>query len=301
MMLQQTTITLYIHPDKGPIMPIQLDMLKIEISVVGQSTRGNRDDARLHAIAKCITDAFPKVQAESRLQDIRVLVSRLAHVSIFDGIVLRLPGIIDGPSQPQNPTIAQFDAMDKEIGTLKTELERVRQDYGSMQVMITTLEDENMKLRPMAVTLNEEIGELRTELQNADIAKYQAKQEVLLYQDQVGQLQQDKAALQVDLDKTRQEIITYQKLQDDVAQYRQQLREEQAANKQLRDTLLKRDKKIQELNEMRENLLNDLDAMRENLLKLTRQRGTPTTPPEPTPVEVTPIDDEDEAKAPWLD
>ena len=39
-------VTLYIHPDKGPVRDMQLDMLSIETRVIGLDANSDRDDAR---------------------------------------------------------------------------------------------------------------------------------------------------------------------------------------------------------------------------------------------------------------
>src|SRR5437868_14023432 len=97
----QFVITIYIRPDKGPISEMKLDMLAIDTEAMQSTTNGKNDERRLDKIAEKITEKFPKVEPQRKLNELRLLIARLSHVSLFDGVVLRLPGEIDGSTPPQ--------------------------------------------------------------------------------------------------------------------------------------------------------------------------------------------------------
>src|SRR6266446_1962803 len=97
-----TTVTLYIEPDKGPIKPVQLDLLDIEQMLQTAYTMSrNKDQERLKLICAQIKKQLPNVQPESNMTGLSLVMARFSHVDQFSGCVLRLNGEIEAdPIKP---------------------------------------------------------------------------------------------------------------------------------------------------------------------------------------------------------
>ena len=240
-------VTLYIHPDKGPIASMQLDMLDVEISIIHSDVNSNRDDARVHEIIARIRSQFPSVQPEAKLQELRWLISRLAHVSIYDGIVLRLPGAIDGPPPPKSYTIEDVQRLSQDASKLTMQLEGVKQQHDKVQALVASLQSENSQLRSAHQVQQEQIIQLRGDLQDAEVRAHNANMDAKKYREQATRLEQEKAGLQVELDRAKQDRQVPSNLQKEVASLRQQLTDAKMVEQQLRESLKKGEQENKEL------------------------------------------------------
>jgi ribosomal protein S28E/S33 len=94
-------IQIYIHPDKGPITPVILNILEIENKVIHLPINVNRDEARVQEIIMAITKVLPNVDPWSKTRELSQLVRSVSQISTFEqllmyqGIVIRLPGTIE--------------------------------------------------------------------------------------------------------------------------------------------------------------------------------------------------------------
>src|SRR5713226_4860652 len=100
----QHVIQLYIHPDVGPITPVEIDMMAVETEALKLPASSDYDEIRIQAICRLIRQTFPQVEPERNRQGIASIIGRLRNVFNFSGIVLRLPGTIVDKSAP-SPSI----------------------------------------------------------------------------------------------------------------------------------------------------------------------------------------------------
>lgn len=114
-----TTVTLYIEPDKGPIKPINIDLMEIEqVVLTTYRTSGNRDQERQRLICAKIKQQFPYVEPESNLNGLSMVLARFSYTDQLNGWVLRLKGVIESdPVKAASPN-GQVVALQKEISNL---------------------------------------------------------------------------------------------------------------------------------------------------------------------------------------
>src|SRR5579859_2508961 len=230
-------IKLYIDPDNGPITSMDLNMLNVELSIIQPATNANRDNARVEAVIALIKEKFPNVQPEACRQQLRLLISRLVHVSIYDGIVLHLPGSIDGPPLPQNYTQADIDKLKNEITNLTTELESARQTHTEQstkaQIESKALRTENDGLRAAGRVWQAEKKSLNGELTKIEDEKYAVEKKLSECHKQKTDLNEQIAGMQETIEKERRERPGIVNLQRDITTLRNELREAKEVEKQL--------------------------------------------------------------------
>ena len=228
----QYVVTVYIHPDHGPITPMQLDMLSVETMVMGLDANSNRDEARIRETAARIKAAFPDVDPYRNLGMLTQLIKRLGHVGLFNGVVLRLPGAIPGPSQPVNPTIEEFAKLRDELANLKTRLVELDQINKDLQKS-PDLEVENERLQKREQELLLKVKELRQDLVHAEHLKDISVAEAKRATDRESSLEQEIINLRHKEDEARREHQMFSKLQAEVAALRMDSEELEKDNEQL--------------------------------------------------------------------
>lgn len=144
-------MTLYIHPDKGPIKPIQLNLMEIEVAVHNSKfSTNNRDEERLRQVALHIKKAFPYVDPNSNRNGIMTVLSRFSSAYQFNGMVLRLSGTIEDDGLPNNDGIkrvnSEIDALTKEVPRLRRLLEIEQQAHRAAKEQVMQLQAENSRL-----------------------------------------------------------------------------------------------------------------------------------------------------------
>jgi hypothetical protein len=263
-------------------MPMQLDMLAIELSVMQSDVHTHRDHARVNAIIDLIKKKFPQVQPEAHRQQLRLLINRLLHVSIYNGIVLRLPGTIDGPPPPPSYDLADVQQLEEDVTNLTSQLQSERQSSGEQlakhQREIADLRKENGGLRGESQRWQDEKKHLQSELKQAEEQEYKANTATRKYHDRVAILEEEKAELQVALDKERRERLLTANLQRELATLRHQLSDAKEIEKQLRKEQTKIERENELLHEKLRRLAEDIT-----------QPNRPSTRGGDTP------------KGPWLD
>jgi hypothetical protein len=251
---RQSIITIYIHPDKGPIMPMQLDMLEIEIKAVSvPGIHSSHDDHRIGEIVARIKEKFPNVDPGSKRRELSHLISRLSQISMFNGIGLRLPGNIDGETPPIDLSTAAaadaFGRLTQEAITLKRELEDSRRKYDTVNALVPSLEHDNEQLRMLSGKVREEIEDLRIQLQDADLQVKRIIIDNKKYRDKINQLQLDNATLQTRVDQTVRDKQMLLSQQQELAVLREGKVNAGKTELQLRETIKKREQEIRELHE----------------------------------------------------
>lgn len=151
-MAAQFEVTLYIHPDEGPIKPVKLNLLEVEAAVQNSKMAiGNFEEARMQEVCRQIKKAFPHVVPESNRQGIVTILARFANAHQFSGMVLRLNGSIEADQSKTGNNvksqIGEVDALGKEVSRLRRMLEVEQQASRATKEQIAQLQSESSKFR----------------------------------------------------------------------------------------------------------------------------------------------------------
>jgi hypothetical protein len=153
-------LTIYLAPDRGPISPVELDLLDIFRTMTPPGPGDGIDRGRLDLLCAAIRRRYDRVVPESNLPGLRRIYANFGHADRFDGAVLRVAGEIPAPPD------AQLDEIRAEIGRLKSELVGERNRAGLQTVRAEQLAEE---LRAHQRAL--EAAELRARVLEADVTK----------------------------------------------------------------------------------------------------------------------------------
>ena len=236
------TVTLYIHPDIGPISLISINMLEIETMVDRLSTGTNHDEARIKEIMKRINNKYPYVDLQNRQHDLAFLISKLSKLSDFNGIVLRLHGSIDGPQPPKDITTEEIKRMVKEIEKLKGQLEDKNRTNEELSQRIPRLESEGTRLGNLCKRLRHENEDMREALKESAESSKQAQNQVNHYKGRVATLEKEKAELQTRCEALSRNGQRSLASQQEVADLRQRLQSALKAKQQLSESLTRAEK-----------------------------------------------------------
>jgi DNA repair exonuclease SbcCD ATPase subunit len=256
----QHIITLYIHPERGPIMPMQLDMMEVEMATLKSASDVNRDDVRVREIAVRIKKEFKDVEPFGRTVEILSLVRTLRHVQMFNGVVLRLPGVIDGKVSPppSNPAADELEHLTQEILKLKVQREDMQRKYEAAAVYLARLESENKHLLNVYDIAQSDCKDLQEQVETSTWRAKTAQAELKLAKEHREYLEREKAALQTQLELAKQDKQAFHAAQGDLSSLRQSLTSATKAEQQLRDTLEKREQEMKELRESIRRLAENL-------------------------------------------
>ena len=118
-------VTLYIHPDNGPVKPITLNLMEIEIAVHNARVPASHfDEQRFMLIAQRIKKDFPDVDPYSNRNALVALLARFTAAYQFSGMVVRLSGTIKDktitrPAEGAGLLNSEVDKLVKENARLK--------------------------------------------------------------------------------------------------------------------------------------------------------------------------------------
>jgi len=275
-------MVLYIHPDTGPVMPMELDLMAVEIVALKVPGDDRRNDARIREIARKIKEKFPKVDPESNWREVATLIGRLRHAQTFNGVVLRLPGTIDmAPSplaSPASPTpvreiTAQLEQFTKEIKQLRRELQKERQEHNATKARLFTTESENKRLKGLQDQfdkLNRELADARFQAQQLQDKVGRARTIVQKAREDTDVAQQETASVKLELEQAQQDVSTFQialtQMQEELSQLRQRVTNSDKAEQQLRETIEKRDREIADLQARLRHSTEDEDTFSSEFL-----------------------------------
>ena len=250
----QNNVTIYLHPeDGGPISPLELDMLAIEIKAVSSTDFRNRDEVRINEIIALIKAKFPKLDPGSRRRDLTHLISRLVQVSMFDGVALHVPGKIDGASPPSDKNAAaaakQLSELTEEVMTLRRDKQELAAQYDTLNVRVPNLEQNNKQLREAYSKEHQELVELRTQLNDVDVQINRLSSDAKKCRDRIKQLEVANGELQTQVNLANRDKQTLRSLQQELISLRQGRDNAVKAEQQLRETIKKRDQEIHDLRE----------------------------------------------------
>lgn len=262
----QYNMILYIHPeDGGPIMWMELDLLSVETAVMGLDANSNRDDARVRELARRIKAAFPGIDPFGHINELALFMSRLKHVALFSGVVLRLPGTISGPPQPVNPTPEEFARMASESLTLKSNLDKIQQEYDQLKTEAPILRedsqrwiDANKKQQVMLRDLRQERDEALAKI--ASTTKSSAALNL-----RVSELEKEKGESRTREEQLRRENQKMHRLEDEVAALRQNTDNKDRELQQLHATIDKYKQEVARLKQESIKLTQRIDSLQNDI------------------------------------
>lgn len=263
-------VTLYIHPDKGPIKPIQLNLMEIEVAVHNsRMSTYNRDEERLRQVALRIKQAFPYVDPNSNRNGIMTVLSRFSSAYQFNGMVLRLSGTIEDDGASQNDGIkrlnSEVDALTKEVPRLRRLLEIEQQAHRATKEQVMQVQAENSRLiqdRDLAYDRNKmRLDDLQARLQLREEENRRLREEsekiirahsALNVQHEMlktsyEELQEAQRALQQRHDESQRRLTT---LENELARLRLDAKNAKTTEEQLRETIERLEDENRELEDM---------------------------------------------------
>ncbi len=172
---QQRKITIYIHPEQGPVMPMVLDLMEVELVALKQPGATQRDEARIKEIARRIKAEFKEVRPEERRNELAPLVRQFGDYQELDRLVLRLPGVIQSSKNQDGRPAAdikkQLDQFTKQIEQLTRRLRQEQDEHEKTKLQLATLKSNYQSLHTLYSKIN-------TQLADAQMREQQARQEV---------------------------------------------------------------------------------------------------------------------------
>jgi chromosome segregation ATPase len=200
-------IALYIHPDTGPVTPMELDLMQVEL-VALRAVGGSYDEARAREIARLVRAKFAQVDPESNWRELMAIGSRLSHADIFNGIVLRLPGtIVDGGrQQPDEETKKKLERLTRQFQQISESYQKERQE---LREKVSRLESEQKRLKAFSQNAGADLLTLRAQLQQERDAHKRARLVAEQAREETERLVREYAALQTqaELEREQQAVL----------------------------------------------------------------------------------------------
>jgi len=202
MNVTRRVIALYIHPDTGPVTPMELDLMQVEM-VALRAVGGSYDEARAREIARLVRAKFARVDPESNWRELMAIGSRLSHADIFNGIVLRLPGTIaDGSRQePDEETTKKLERLTRQFQQVSESYQKERQ---GLREKVAHLESEQRRFRTLSQHAGADLLTLRVQLQEERDAHARTRQAGQQAREEAERLTRAYAALQTQAELERE-------------------------------------------------------------------------------------------------
>ena len=242
MSTRQRTIALYIHPDTGPITPMLLDLMAVEMVALSVPST-HHDDARAREIARLITKSFPKVDPHSAWRQVTSISGRLSSADIFNGIVLRLPGTIEGPAvTASTSTLDELKKLTHEVEQLKDTRKREQQEHNELKAQAYSLHNENKRLKMLYEKSNNEGSDLRLRAQQIQDEAKRAQILVDRANRRADKAEQELATQQATLEMAHKEL--QKRSEAEYFALRQKVKNADKAEEQLRATIVELEQKL---------------------------------------------------------
>lgn len=201
---QQRKIVIYIHPEQGPVMPMELDLMDVELATLKQPGAAQKDEARIKEIAARIKALFPGVMPEKKRNELAPLVRQFGDYQALNRLVLCLPGIIQNPAGPSGDVKKQLDQFNKQIEQLTRRLRHEQDEHERTKVQLATLKNNYQNLRSLYDRIN-------TRLADAQLLEQQVRQDVEHWrtiaaraEDEITTTQEEYSSIQTELERVRQ-------------------------------------------------------------------------------------------------
>lgn len=256
-------------------MPMELNLLDIEMAALRMNDETMRDEVRIGAIAKRIKQVFPEVDTDSARSELATLVRQLNHYTHLNRIVLFLPGIIKGNQSDKDlseKAKKQLDDMGRQVEQLGRDLRKERDEREAAKAQLASLKTNYSSLRALYEKANMQIADVK-------VREQQARQDAERWHRAAMQADQDSKAAHVEMGTASTSIERLQ-------------REYQALNATFKAKQLEWAEREQELSTLRKQVskqtseiknLNDAVKQREQAIERLRGQleddGTPDGSP----------------------
>jgi hypothetical protein len=269
-------ITLYIHPDTGPIKDVKLDLMKVEDAVQRSRSSGmGRDEERMRMIGDMLKKRFPDIDPDSNRAAFKGILARLSLAAQFNGIVLRLNGstLRDNEAGKGNTkgntkeassngtseeVKREVELLTRKTLELKRQLEIEQQAHRDAKEQCRTLQ---LKMQQIEHDRSEvfkrnkaRFEQLLEELRQKEVAIQRVRDDadaIALKEGslemQVRQLDERNKELQKREEELQQQIASIQK---ELAQHRQSVENAKKVKEQLDKTIQDRDAEIKRLRDI---------------------------------------------------
>ena len=249
-------IQIYIHPDSGPITPMALDLDAVEVAINKVPTANSSDEAAVREIAQQIRNKFKGLEPESNRRQLAMIMRRWANAEGFNGMVLRLPGNINGKEIGTTiADVSQSSQLLEKMSQLASALESERRAHAALKLRVPGLETENKRLKFLYERANSELIDKRLQERQMQARARQHESAMRQAREDMDQAIQEVNALKTRMDSMQQQLRLQDHYEKELAQLRQKERSAHQAEQQVRDSL--------------EKLQQDYMALQDEIRRLT--------------------------------
>ncbi len=269
---QQRKITIYIHPEQGPVMSMVLDLMDVELAALKQPGAVPRDEARVKEIARRIKAEFKDVRPEESRNELAPLVRQFGDYQTLNRLVLCLPGVIqnstDKDGRPAEDVKKQLDQFNKQIEQLTRRLRQEQDEHERTKVQLATLKNNYQNLRSLYDRINTQLADAQLREQQARHEVDRLRREADKAENEFNAAQEENGSIQTELERVRQA----HKEQVDIFAEQQQdwVKKEQAPSEQEEELSSLRIETRESKQEI-ENLNETIKTWKEKFENLRRQ------------------------------
>jgi chromosome segregation ATPase len=247
-------IVLYIHPDTGPIRPMRLNITAVQDAANKMPDHFNKDEIRLREIVRQIHRSFNKVDPQSNMDQLRVIISRLSTAYHFNGMVVRLNGIIEEEGVSEVKLAQQeIEKFAEKFTRLQRQLASEQKAHADLKSRMAGLETQNTRLKILYERDHTQIAALIAQKEQAQQIARQTRLEVDFLRAEVDRLHQEAAQLTTRLDLSQKALQEHPARQAQHDQEKARLQREVArlkkAEQQLRETIIHLEQEREDLHE----------------------------------------------------
>jgi chromosome segregation ATPase len=283
---KQRKITIYIHPEQGPVKPMILDLMDVELATLKQPGASQGDDARIKEIARRIKAEFKDVRPEESRNELAPLVRQFGNYQSLDRLVLRLPGAIqnstDTDGKPTAEVKNQLDQFKKQIEQLARKLRLEQDEHEKTKLLLATLKDNYQNLRSLYDKINTQLADAHLHEQKARQAMEHWRAIAAREEDEITTMQEDYSSIQLELEHIKQafkeQVDDFAKQHQDWAQKEQAWLEQEEELSNLRLGMRESNEEIKNLNETIKTWKEKYENLRQPLIEDSPPRND--TPPE---------------------
>jgi DNA repair exonuclease SbcCD ATPase subunit len=235
--VKKRSLTIYIHPDRGPVTPMTLDLDAVEVAINKVPMANSSDEAAVHAIAQQIRDKFNEFKLEigNNRQRLAMIMRRWTYAQGFDGMVVRL----QGPMNNKEGGIASTEISQSTLGELSRltrTLESEKRVSVDLKRRVQVLEIEYKRFKSLYEQAKRELDNKRIQEQQTQAGKQQdqsAIQQALQdARDDADQAMQEAATLKLQLEQTQTQLRSQAHYEQEIADLRYKERSAQQSAQQ---------------------------------------------------------------------
>ncbi len=228
---KKRSLTIYIHPDKGPITPMKLDLDAVEVAINKVPTASSSDEAAVRAIVKQISDKFKGLEPENNSRQLAMIMRRWVYAEGFIGIVLRLTGTITN----KEAGMTSVDA--SQLISATSALENEQRAHAALKLRVQGLETERKRLKSLYEQAKNELNNKR--IQEQQMQKRMQQNQIAMQQsrEDADQAMQDVATLKLQIEQMQTQLRSQAHYEQELAQLRQQERSARQSEQQVRESL----------------------------------------------------------------